>query len=253
MNIFAPVNNLIMRVYEAGLSQFIYDAWNIVDFALIACFCLVYRKHYGVSRGRAVLIPLFIYVLSGAFIRLLGWAMTGFTQFGPNNVVKGYSFFPLFGLLAAKVFKMDFKHVMDFTAPCFPMLQFMGHIVCVLVGCCNGYPMENGIWNPMWNTYCFPNQFLESFVALLIVIAVVIIAKKQDYKVTGRLYPYFLIMFGGTRFFLEFLRCNQKLFWGISDLALWALLMVVVGVVWLIIDKKSPTRVIVSKKSAKKH
>lgn len=242
MRIFDPINNLIHLAFDAGVSQFIYDAWNIVDFALIAVFCLFYRKHYGISRAKAVLIPLFIYVLSGAFIRLLGWAQTGFTQFGPNNVVKGYSFFPLFGLLAAKVFKLDFRHIMDFTAPCFPLLQFIGHQVCVLVGCCCGYPVEYGIWNPKFNTYCFPNQFLECFVALLIVIACVLIARKQDYKITGRIYPYFLIMFGSTRFLLEFLRCNEKLFWGISDLALYALLMVVVGIGMLIGMKKNDAK-----------
>lgn len=237
MNIFAPLNNLIETVYQAGLSQTIYDAWNLVDFALIAVFCLIYRKHYGISRAKSVLIPFVIYVLSAVLIRLIGWAATGFTVFGPNNVVKGFSFFPLFGLLVAKMFKMDFKRIMDFTAPCFPMLQFIGHIVCVLPGCCYGYPMHNGIWNPDLQIYCFPNQFLESFVALLIVIACILIAKKNDYKVTGKMYPFFLITFGATRFFLEFLRDNDKLFWGISELALWALLMVAVGITWLLIDK----------------
>ena len=63
-------------------------------------------------------------------------------------------------------------------------------------------------------------------------------AKKQDYRVTGRMYPIFLLLFGGTRFFLEFLRLNCKVFWGVSDLALWALAMVVIGAVWLIVDRR---------------
>lgn len=50
------------------------------------------------------------------------------------------------------------------------------------------------------------------------------------------MYPIFLILFGGTRFFLEFLRLNIKMFWGMSVYSLWALLMVAVGVVWLVLD-----------------
>lgn len=75
---------------------------------------------------------------------------------------------------------------------------------------------------------------MTMFAALLIFLVCVILAKKKAYPVDGRMYPVFLILFGGTRFFLEFLRLNVKVFWGISVLALWALLMVVVGIVWLV-------------------
>lgn len=79
---------------------------------------------------------------------------------------------------------------------------------------------------------------MTMFAALLIFLVCVILAKKKAYPVDGRMYPVFLILFGGTRFFLEFLRLNVKVFWGISVLALWALLMVVVGIVWLVREKK---------------
>ena len=45
MGFFAPLNALIEAVYEAKLGSFIYDAWNILDFALIALFCLWYRNN----------------------------------------------------------------------------------------------------------------------------------------------------------------------------------------------------------------
>ena len=53
-----------------------------------------------------------------------------------------------------------------------------------------------------------------------------------------------LILFGSTRFLLEFLRDNEKLFWGISNLAIHAFIMFVVGVVWYFVEsnywKKHP-------------
>lgn len=223
-----------MMAEDAGMSQFVYEAWNVVNLSVVAIFCLVYRRHYDIKWGHALLIPVLGYLMGDLFILLLGWIAMGFQYFGTNNIVKGFSFFPLVFLLLARIFKLDFKRIMDFSAPAFPLLQCVAHIACNFAGCCNGYPMEGGVWNPMWDQYLFPSQLLESLVSLLIFFACLIYAKKQDYKVTGKVYPFFLVTFGGTRFFLEFLRCNQKLFWGISDLALWALLMVVVGTVWFV-------------------
>lgn len=246
MNLLAPLNELIKMAEDAGLSQFVYEAWNIVNLAVVAAFCLIYRRHYGIKRGQALLIPVLCYAMGDLLILLMGWIAMGFQYFGTNNIVKGFSFFPLIGMLVAKWFKLDWKRVMDFCAPAFPLLQCVAHIACNFAGCCCGYPMEGGVWNPMWNQYLFPIQLIESLVSLLIFIACLIYAKKQKYEVTGKVYPFFLVTFGTTRFFLEFLRCNQKLFWGISDLALWALLMVIVGTVWFVREKKG------SKAAAKK-
>ena len=46
-----------------------------------------------------------------------------------------------------------------------------------------------------------------------------------------------LMLFGYTRFFFEFARNNEKLFWGISELALHALLAGIVGTVSYFIVK----------------
>ena len=60
-------------------------------------------------------------------------------------------------------------------------------------------------------------------------------AKKENYAGTGKVYAMFLLTFGGTRFLLEFLRDNDKLILGVSNLALHALFMVLVGTVWLMV------------------
>jgi prolipoprotein diacylglyceryltransferase len=46
------------------------------------------------------------------------------------------------------------------------------------------------------------------------------------------------VMFGSTRVIWEFFRVNEKLFWGLSELALWSVALFVAGVLWLILDKK---------------
>jgi prolipoprotein diacylglyceryltransferase len=51
-----------------------------------------------------------------------------------------------------------------------------------------------------------------------------------------------LVLFGSTRFLFEFLRDNEKMFWGISNLAIHALFMFVVGVIWIVIQKTKPNK-----------
>lgn len=53
-----------------------------------------------------------------------------------------------------------------------------------------------------------------------------------------------LMLFGYSRFFLEFLRDNDKLFWGISGLALRTMLNGVVGTIaYFLIKRKNKIQV----------
>ena len=238
MELLAPLNHVIMKLNELGIAGILYQAWIVVVYLDVAAFCLVWRRHYGYGWFRALLIPWLFLLTLNIFILLAGWALTGFTFFGMKNIVVGYPFVPLMAMGFGKLLKDDWRRMLDFMTPAFPLTQVVAKISCCFVGCCFGYPMEHGLWNPIFEQTLFPVQLLEGFAALIVTILCVRAAKKQDYRVTGRMYPIFLILFGGTRFFLEFLRLNHKVFWGVSDLALWALAMVVIGAVWLRRGKK---------------
>ena len=242
MELLAPLNRAIMAVHDAGLSGILYQAWIVVVYIVVAAFCLVWRRHYGYGWFRALLIPWLFLIALNVFILLAGWALTGFTFFGMKNIVVGYPFVPLMAMGFGKLLKDDWRRLLDFMTPAFPLTQVVAKISCCFAGCCFGYPMAHGLWNPIFEQELFPVQLLEGFTALIVTILCVRMARKENCRVTGRMYPRFLILFGGTRFFLEFLRLNHKVFWGVSDLALWALLMVVIGVVWLLADKKKRKR-----------
>lgn len=236
MDLLALINHGIKALYDTGLSGLIYQAWIVVVYAVVAVFCLFYRRHYGYGWFRALLIPLLLLLSLNIFILLAGWALTGFTFFGQKNIVIGYSFVPLMAIGFGRIMKDDWRRMLDFMTPGFPLTQVVAKISCCFAGCCFGYLVKHGLYNPIFGQELFPVQILEGIVALIVFFVCVFVAKKEDYRVTGRMYPIFLILFGGTRFFLEFLRLNIKVFWGISFLALWALLMVAVGVVWLVLD-----------------
>ena len=226
-------NDIIRALYASGYTNLFYQGFNIVNIACLLLFSYFYAPKLGMKRIDGLLIPLIVYPIGYLFIYFLGWAATGFTQWGSNNIVKGFSFFPLFCLMAARILHREKAQVLDLAALNASLLQGVAHIACSIAGCCYGYPASHGLWNPLFACYLFPIQLLESAVSLCIFAFLLVYTKKKKYRSDGILYPLFLVLFGGTRFFLEFLRNNDKLFRGISELALWALLMVVVGSVWL--------------------
>ncbi len=237
------MSNLIRYCYENGLSGLIYNGIVVLGFGIQLVFLMWYRKKYNITLKNTVLTVLLVYPASHLINLTMAWICNGFTIWGPNNIVRIYVVLPLLIILVAKVLKENKEVLLDFLAPSMAFQQFFSHAVCPFEGCCHGYPCEWGIWNPITNSNLFPNQWLECIVAGVITIMVLRLSKKNGYKGYGKAYPWFLILFGSTRFLLEFLRDNDKLFLGISNLALWALLMFVVGCIWIKrkndIDKKN--------------
>ena len=120
-----------------------------------------------------------------------------------------------------------------------PLSHGIGHIACLFKGCCSGYAVAWGVFNPTSGTYTFPVQLVEAIVYLAITAILIVRSHKNDYVADDKQFPLMLVMCGGARFILEFLRDNDKIFLGCSDLSFHALCMVVVGVIWLVrINKK---------------
>ena len=109
-------------------------------------------------------------------------------------------------------------------------------IGCIFPGCCHGYPSSWGLYSNEAGTVCFPIQIIEIIVSFILALIMWNMHSKERFQ--GKLYPWFLVLFGSTRFVLEFLRDNQKLFWGISELALHALSCFIVGMILLTLSKK---------------
>ena len=135
---------------------------------------------------------------------------------------------PVIAWPITKLLKLDFMRSCDFLSLGAPLIQ-VNHWGCIFAGCCHGYPCSWGVYNPMLDENAFPIQFVESFAALAVVIIVARHMKKRNYEPDGLAYPLMLMLFGYSRFLLEFLRDNDKVFFGVSTLALHALFMALVG------------------------
>ena len=251
------INRLIIRVNENGLAGLFYQSAVVISFLAVLIFFEFYRRRFGLKRSEGIAALVIAYPLSYIWMLVLTWVQNGFRDFGDNNMVRLYIWVPLFILLAAKILNRDARMLTDFFAPAAALVQAIGHTTCVFPGCCHGYPCSWGIVNyplsqELWSeqlqkggyVFTVPVQWLECLVALGVFFAVKIYTEKTGFDGRGNAYPLFLILFGATRFALEFLRDNEKLFWGISELALHALSMVAVGVVWLLLCRKYPKKAV---------
>ncbi|MDD5195519.1 MAG: prolipoprotein diacylglyceryl transferase [Candidatus Omnitrophica bacterium] len=97
-----------------------------------------------------------------------------------------------------------------------PLAHAFGRIGCFFYGCCYGKPTDSfiGVVFPVDSpAYCLgrkviPTQLIESF--LLFVIFFIMLALRKRKKFDGQLMIVYLILYGITRFAVEFLRGDPR-------------------------------------------
>lgn len=236
------INDLMRLITEKGLNQLIYNIFFVAGGVGLMAFCFANAKNYKLPLKKAIPFVVIVYAVSVAWMFFLYWAESGFKNFGGNNIVRIFVWVPLFSYPAAKLFKLDFRTTCDYLAPVVCVQHGISHFGCIFAGCCHGYSWEYGIWNPAYKYNMFPIQPIEALVAVGIVLFIWLRERKRGFAVDGESYPLMLILFGFTRFLLEFARDNEKLFLGISSLAIHAFIMGVVGTVWFIIARRMNNR-----------
>ncbi len=226
---------MIQTIEEAGLSELIYYVFHVLGFVTVFFFALWYGHKFHFSKKQIIFLVLFCYPILYLWIYILSWAETGFTKFGGNNIVRGFVWLPVIGLLASKILKQKWSKICAFLAPMPCLSQGVSHIGCIFAGCCHGYQSSWGIYQPYLSYTVFPVQLFEAATALIITVGLTLIYLRYKDNSIAVLYPIMLITFGFTRFGWEFARDNEKIFLGCSVLAFHALFMAVVGVIWIIV------------------
>ena len=229
------MNNLIRLVDDAGASKAFYDIFFIWGFVSVLLGLLFYGKKLKFPLWKIAVTVCTVYPAVVLWMFVMFWMESGFTAWGGNNIVRIFVYVPLIGLPVAKLLKMDMKKTLALLSFGPLLVHGISHFGCIFVGCCHGSPSSFGIYNPMFQDIRFPIQPIEALTAVAIVVFLFVRSKKKQYEPDGYEYPLMLVLFGSTRFVFEFLRDNDKMFWGISNLAIHALFMFVVGLIWIII------------------
>lgn len=142
-----------------------------------------------------------------------------------------------FGLLLAAPFlvglvcfllKIDFLAQYDLITPAYPLALTFTKIACYGGGCCRGIAWDGGIYNPITKLTEFPAQLLEAAMAL----ALFFFMRSCRGKLKkGTMFPVYMMVYSGTRFFTEYLRCEPRVFHGLKTYQVLCLTGVLVGAV----------------------
>lgn len=169
-----------------------------------------------------ILISLCQYNLGGYFNAALGKLLnTGANYFGLIFAA------PVLVGIACALLKIEYLAQMDLITPAYPLALFISKIACRVTGCCRGVEWEYGFYNPVSRLIEFPAQLLESGVALLMFVFLLCFKKKMK---KGTVFPVYLILYSGTRFFTEFTRWEPEVFMGLKLYQILCLIGVLVGV-----------------------
>ena len=232
---FKIMNNLIRLIYEAGASKIFYDIFFAWGFVSVLLGLLFYGRKLKFPIWKIVVTVFIVYPAVVLWMFVMFWMESGFTSWGGNNIVRIFVYVPLVGWPVAKLLKVDVKKMLALLSFGPLLVHGISHFGCIFVGCCHGYPASFGIYHPVSQNILFPIQPIEALTAVAIVVFLLLRSRKKQYEPDGYEYPLMLVLFGSTRFMFEFLRDNDKLFWGISNLAIHALFMFIVGVIWITI------------------
>lgn len=213
---------------------------NLVNFlfigAIIMCLIIaVQMKWYNISPWKSIAVSLAI-IITG----LISCDVWFFLE---NGVWGGKSFFgaiflaPLTFVVVALVLRIPYFYALDYcaTAGCF--IFSLLKVDCLIGGCCKGIIL----FQNQYNHYIrFPSQLVELLSALFLTVALFLASRNE--KNRGKIYPFTLLSYGCIRFVLNLLRDDWQ---RARDMGLcmpigcfWALLSVLIGILWLFVAKK---------------
>lgn len=210
---------LVLIAFEARRADFPLE--RLIDLALIAVVAGVVgaRLYYVVGKWDAY---------AADPLRVL--------DFGEGGLV--YHGALLAGLLATYAYTrwqgLSFLQVCDFIAPALALGESIARVGCLLNGCCYGAVTDSilGVYLPNYGgewAARFPTPVIQGLTTL--VIFFVLWGLRRRVPFPGFLFLLYLVLYSGTRFFIEFTRDRGPLIttFGVDTAQLVSVLLVVVG------------------------
>ena len=195
--------------------------------------CLLYRrKRFGLRAWQCLAFSLLAVAIAflGAKIlhalenweRILqdGFSWGGVSLFGSVFLI------PLLTPLVGRLFGLRPSQSTDICGPCAAVMLGFVRAGCHFGGCCGGWLMQLGKHSFHW-----PTQIVESVGAFAIL--GLLLQLEEDGTHVGKLYPLFMIAYGGLRFVVEFFRDTAKPWLYLGHGQWFALAAILIGILWM--------------------
>jgi len=183
------------------------------------------RKYAEIPVWKMIISSLLLAVCGVVGAMLMYFIESG--SFGGTSFFGAILFIPVLMLPVALMLRIPFGRMMDLCAPCECVMLAVLKVDCLISGCCYGR---------MFGEFQFPSQIVEMIVILIIMVILLRMEIKPKNK--NLIYPYYLILYGATRFFLNLLRGGLTPFvWILPAGNFWSLVSVCIGMSMLLLIK----------------
>ena len=190
-------------------------------------------KKYSIKEWKIVPVAFVLTVIGtlGTYV----WFLLENLEFGGRSFYGAVFIVPIVFLLFARIVHIPYGQLMDLCAPAeCVMLSFM-KIKCMIDGCCVGrilFISETG------SVVRFPSQLSELIVAYVLAWGLLMMSYRRGSR--GKIYAWYLILYGASRFILNFFRDEWAIYDGgiIPFGTIWSVCAVIIGVLWIIIYNK---------------
>lgn len=171
-----------------------------------------------------ILITAFVLTIMGTIgTRILFWIENGW--YGGQSFYGAVFFVPVAFLVFAKLVKIPYGKLMDLCGPAECIMLVIMKTQCLKDGCCGGTQLFQ---DASGNYVFFPSQLVELLNALILTIVLMLMARTE--KKRGTIYAWYMVLYGVTRFVLNFFRAeNTPVFIGLPYGGLWSLCAMIIG------------------------
>ena len=188
---------------------------------------LVLMKRYQVAVWKGIPAA-FILTITGTLGTYI-WYFIESSWFGARSFYGAVLLVPLAFIYVAKLMRISYGDLRDFCAPAECVMLAIMKYQCLVDGCCAGRVLRSIAPD---GSVTFPSQIVESVNALVIMAVLMKLAFSK--KNRGKVYAWYLVIYGVTRFILNWFREDTTpLLIGLPAGNLWSLLAIFVGVLWL--------------------
>lgn len=179
-------------------------------------------------------IPAWKTIIISVLLTLAGLAGAKLMRFIESGVLTGESYYgavffaPILMIVAALLFHVKISDVLDMCAPAECIMLALLKVNCLIQGCCGGK-----IFEAFGESFVFPSQLAEMLNGIVLMFVLLIMIRYE--KNREKIYPWYMILYGVTRFILNFFRETEPFVFGIPSGHLWSIVSVIVGIVWIIL------------------
>ena len=164
------------------------------------------------------------------------WVETG--RWGGRSFFGAVFIIPISVILVSKLLRIPYGDLMDLCAPAECVMLILMKVKCIIDDCCEGRVLFN---SSSGTEIVFPSQIVELANALILGVVLIFLSKNE--KRRGTIYVWYLLLYGITRFILNWFRAeNDPFALGLTAGCFWSLCSIIVATVFLITIKKLQTR-----------